>query len=329
MGNSCYVISHNNQIVPNQIIPNQIIPNNQNTIVPSKYTIIRTELAFKFPHNAKGITYNNDELQFNIIDDINNWITKLYVKNNFTNWIVFNDDISKIFNHAMMSITSGHCKGIITWNSECIGWLCHSVANYPEIFELNNFELNITRINLPEIIYGQSFQYIEMMYNTELLHDIFDQICIMQANIYIEHYTPTFANFYSIIRNKLKSNLQSKILQINSMILHIAKSPKCEIDIWSDIICSYYKNLNWRVKTWKHGNHINKFPDNLYEIKHIRFLIYECHEYQDNSKWGISDASLYCVGDLDRLIPQLKNGGGYFLIDNENITNALNDIILY
>ena len=92
------------------------------------------KIAIKVPHGVQYIEYNNRTAAFEKKDDINNWISSLYINKNFTHWVIYNDETSHIEDNKT---AQGHCKGIVSWNQDCIGWLCHSVPNFPRNFSTN------------------------------------------------------------------------------------------------------------------------------------------------------------------------------------------------
>lgn len=278
---------------------------------------VDVQIALKFPHTISGITYCNDQKQFIKCNDINNWLFNLYLGKSWTNWQVYNDETGHIGNHH---IKKGHCKGIIAWNKERISWLCHSVPNFPRQFSGNS----ISEIEKSELIYGQSFQYIEVNYTVELISRILHQVQIMEAHIFIEK---------NSINNKLfllKSKTISK-LDLTDTITHIAKSPHYHIDIYSEVLAIHYP-CNWYVESWIRGHHI---PDSIKEtlikdIKHIQFEDITYKESQDHSKWATSKTDkYYWVGDLNRMTSQYMRGGGGFVCEDADVARAFYQLIVY
>jgi deoxyribonuclease-2 len=285
-------------------------------------TVLKTDiklLAIKLPkktindknnHGLHFIEYCENKKDFIKKDDINVWINNLYMKSRWTNWIIYNDDIHKIKINKENNHGNGHCKGILTWNDTNISWLCHSVPNFPLFFD----GVNISNIDDGELIYGQSFQYIELAFSEQLIKDILNQINIMNAHIYIEN------NNYKNI-NFVKNNTINEI-KLTDTINHIAKSPHYEIDIYSEYIGVKY-NYKWNTETWIRGHNIEKTNKNIINIKSIIFEDIEYNENQDHSKWAFSDNEYYWIGDLNRMTSQYRRGGGGFICKDINITKAL------
>jgi hypothetical protein len=274
----------------------------------------------KLPHGKEYISYSNNK--FIRHTDINEFLIKLYVNNKWTNWIVYNDEIE--FNNIKPT-RKGHCKGILTWgvsktettllsNKNKIGWLCHSVPKFPKFF--NN--IGISEINETGLIYGQSFQYIEIDFDQEILNNIIKQLEIMQVNDYI--------NNGNVLKKKIK-NININKIKITNDIYHIAKSPKYEIDIYSEYLIKEY-NYNWKIETWKRGHNIENINPNINDIKKLQFENISWFETQDHSKWCVSNKNYYCIGDLNRMTSQYQRGGGIFVCIDKKLCLELNKLII-
>lgn len=279
--------------------------------------IFRREFAIKFPQTTEYIYYENENNDFVYAADINTFLGNLYCVNHFNNWVIYNDDISKIAeNHTK----KGHCKGIVSWSKDSIGWLIHSVPNFPRKFKGNS----ISQVEMSELVYGQSFQFVEIKYDETILHNILHQLHIMEANIYMERFTDDFVKYKNMIFPKIN---KIKLIKLTDDIIHIAKSPHIEIDIYSDYITKDY-NYNWKVETWQRGHNINQRTTNLIDIKSIKYEHFEFTESQDHSKWATSDNDYYWVGDLNRMTSQYKRGGGGFICKDKNLASCLNKLIM-
>jgi hypothetical protein len=264
-----------------------------------------TSVALKFPHGITGIIFKDDIKE---CLDINQWISSLYKSTQWKEWIVYNDETSHIGNK---SHSKGHCKGILAWNDTEISWLVHSVPNFPEIFTGND----ISKIEPSELIYGQSFFYIKRKCDSSFLEKVISQLYNMDPHIYIKQNNI----------NPPKKEYKIIELQFSNKIIHLSKSPKCEIDIYSEYITK--KDLsNWYVETWKRGLPIKTICSNLIEIENISFKNVNYKESQDHSKWAACN-SYYFIGDLNRMTSQYKRGGGGFLVENDIISKALLSLI--
>ena len=273
--------------------------------------INKNSIALKFPDGDSYIRYCHYKKCFIKDDDINNWIYGLYKDSKWENWAIYNDQTEKIGNKH---IKHGHCKGILAWNDKNISWLIHSVPEFPEYFDGNK----ISKINHSELIYGQSFQYIEIEYSDKMIYDILYQIYIMNAHIYLENNMP---------KNSFDKNEKINILNLSDEITHIAKSHKYNIDIYSQYIANEYK-LNWKIETWIRFHKIMNESKNVVDISNIQFEDVKYSEKQDHSKWGVSDGDLYWIGDINRMTSQFTRGGGGLIIKDKDVAKALNSIIL-
>jgi hypothetical protein len=249
--------------------------------------------------------------------DINVWIQNLYCVSHWPNWVVYNDDLSKI---SEKHTSYGHCKGILTWNNDRIGWLCHSIPNFPRMFKKNK----ISMIEPSELVYGQSFQYIEIPYSKDMLYNIMHQINIMDSNIYNTNYTPEYKEYEEMKFPKIN---KFNMLKISDDIIHIAKPHTVQFDIYSDYIVTNAK-YRWKVQTWKRGHEIPTVNPLIQDINKFKYKHIEYTTHQDNSKWGVSNNEYYWIGDLNRITNQFKRGGGGFICRDSKLVIELNKLIL-
>lgn len=269
--------------------------------------------ALKFPHGKKGIFYCSESQSFKPIDNINDWIHSIYKDQVWDNWIIYNDE-HKLISEAIIQHHRGHCKGILAWNNEYISWLCHSVPKFPNTFTATAFN---EEINQRELIYGQSFQYIQIPYEHDKLIMISQQLMTMEAPIYIEK---DHINF------PIKKSITTNTIKLTESISHIAKSPNFHIDIYSECIANRY-TYNWKIETWIRGHQIEKQHSNVYDVKNLQYKNFSYLQTQDHSKWAVSDDDYYFIGDLNRMTSQFKRGGGGFICKNKAIVNLLQELI--
>lgn len=278
---------------------------------------IKVEFAIKLPNGQDYIWYDNETQKFIHDPDINTWIQNRYNLSYLKNWVVYNDDISKI---AEKHTSYGHCKGIVTWNHMKIGWLCHSVPNFPRNFKGNT----ISVLEKSEYIYAQSFQYIEIPYTDKMLEDILMQVHYMNANIYNESYTEEYMH----LKNKPSPKINKiNLLKITDDIIHVAKNHNVKMDIYSDYIAKNSPE-NWYIQTWKRGHHINSINMKIHDITQLQFNDNKWSSTMDHSKWGVSHNEYYLIGDLNRMTSQYDRGGGSFICRNIKLANALNKLIV-
>lgn len=268
---------------------------------------LKSAVAIKFPHGVAGINYSDDLKHFMPCNDINEWLQSLYLHSDATKWVLYNDETDDIVEKGHH--TKGHCKGIVAWGDTSISWLCHSVPNFPRKFTGKT----ISQIESSELVYGQSFQYVELPYHNDTLITIMKQLSIMQANVYVSNHDLSFQ--------------PSRIHEISTVVLtptvtHIAKSPHHPIDIYSQCIAKQYPST-WHVETWKRGHEIQDHVDCVKDVRLLHYDTVTFKESQDHSKWAVSATDMYWVGDLNRMTSQFRRGGGGFLIRNADISLAL------
>jgi len=267
---------------------------------------ITLQVVLKLPHGNNCVRYHNGT--FKLIGSIQDWIQTLYTFD-WDGWVAYNDE-TQLTNKR----SKGHCKGILTWNKNKIGWLIHSVPDFPT----NLTSTTISPILPSELMYGQSFVYIEMKYTKEKLEQVLQQIHWMDANIYLENNMPAMLSYFSTIEIK-KMNISPKLSHHSKTHHHI-------IDIYGEYLCSLDKS-KWYVETWRRGCPIVKKTTNLHDINRLawNFMCYK--ESQDHSKWAVSKKYVW-IGDLNRMESQLKRGGGGVLIRNPKMVKAFKSLIV-
>jgi hypothetical protein len=295
-----------------------VIQNEEPPPPPKKYI---GQMALKFPHGVQGVCYSPSLDDF-IEVDINEWLISLYAKKNCTSYVVYNDETSKL---NVRGTKRGHSKGILAWSDKHVTWLCHSVPNFPRTFD----GVTISPIEPGEEIYGQSFQFVCMDYSGELLTNILLQLYIMEVHIFIEKMD--FINVISINYKVFNSTKTITLIENDDeTIKHVAKSPGCHIDIYSDHICKIYE-YEWKIETWIRGHRIHADEDDtdkrIHDIDTIQYREVSYKESQDHSKWAVSDNEYYLVGDLNRMASQYSRGGGIMICKNKQICAKLQSII--
>jgi hypothetical protein len=205
----------------------------------------------------------------------------------------------------------GHCKGVIVWNNDEVGWLIHSVPKWPSVIS--------NSIPNPECEYGQSFAWIKLPISA--LPNIISQIQLMHAHVYHDPnqmYKP-YLHAPSILINLIK---------LTDNIYHIAKHEKWNDDIFEHGLANDFPNSKWKSETWSRPEQPS--TEHVNRIHGLCWDKFKYNEKQDHSKWVISDknTSMVCIGDMNAMSSQFKRGGGFLLIKNEVLWNHLNSIII-
>jgi hypothetical protein len=283
---------------------NNIVKPENNIVKPEIDIVIenkpKIKVALKFPHGLSGITIDKEIKE---CQNINEWISSLYYLKEWKGWLVYNDEIDTVHK-------KGHCKGILAWNDTHLSWLVHSVPHFPKEFSGNI----ISEIEKSEHMYGQSFFYIERECDSSFLEKVIHQVYNMEAHIYLKK--------CELSHYKKEDLLE---LSFSDDIIHVSKSPRYEIDIYSEYLAKKEVSL-WYVETWKRGLHIKTECSNVVEIKKICWKNISYKQSQDHSKWAACKSHYY-IGDLNRMTSQFHRGGGGFLVKDSIISNLLINLI--
>ena len=264
-------------------------------------------VALKLPHGPKGVVWNNNRKQFER-EDINQWLTQLYSQSSWTGWFCYNDE-SPLSAHT----AKGHCKGVLTWNTNRIGWLLHSVPRFPREFS----GASLSPIDASELVYGQSFLYVEQPITAVQLEDIVRQILWMKPNLFHVHNMPPVTPYNS-------SPVEIKTLRWSKKMTHLAKLPEHATDFIGTELCKL-NNETWHEETWKRGSEYAP-------THHIVPIVQLCVDgitftsSQDHSKWATSPPHIW-IGDLNHMKSQEKRGGGGMVIEDAELANAFRSVV--
>jgi len=299
----------------------------------SKKDKIFLSIALKKPDGTKYAYYDseiNNNL-FIIKENINDWILNNFNRNKWSYQLLYNDEIpDDIFNNINNPNNienntknyylnrKGHNKGILLWNDNKIGWLIHSVPKYPNKIKLDK-EFKIDDIHDNQLIYGQSFTYLEL--DIKELEGILKQLKIMESNVYYTNYK----NYNNIEINNLNINN----LKLDENIFHVSKNSKWNKDLYDDYI-RIFMNSKILCQTWmKPGLESTEYTKNIRNIKWNDEISYITT--QDHSKYAINmdnyDKFVF-IGDINRMESQYRRGGGGIIIKNTNLWDCFNKIIV-
>lgn len=261
------------------------------------------DVVFKLPNKKEYLHYINGK--FVLKNNINEWLNSIYEKEQFTDYIVYNDE-----NNNKINGNCGHCKGIIAWNKTKISWLVHSVPNYPKTFDGKKLH------PLPKsgLEFGQSFVFVNNI-STEMLENIFLNLYSMHPSIYI-----STVNIPKQFKKYIKTIKFLKPLDITKNISHIAKTSNHNLDIY-EYLAIYYKG-NWTCRTWIRGNECS----NSKCVKNNKLITHKTISYvntKDHSKYACNNEYVI-IGDLNRMTTQFDRGGGGIIIKDKNLAHQIN-----
>lgn len=265
--------------------------------------------AIKYPQGARGI-----DLESKAEVNIDAWLaaTTGHVRA-WPYYVAYNDEEEG----RAVSGTAAHAKGILAWDGAPNGrlaWLCHSVPKYPMSGRANL----LPPIENSELIYAQSFCFIEVAANPGLVDQSLAQLALMRVHV---------TEIRGFIAPQVTSQVQRAALTRLALapgVVHIAKSPAAQLDIYEALPGA----RPWLVKSWLRGHEIGDTPG-CRDIQELRLGTAHWTRGQDHSKWGVSaQGTQFFIGDLNRMKSQLGRGGGGFLIDSATISRTLADAIV-
>lgn len=279
-------------------------------------------------------------------DNINDWINHKLKQENWTSYILYNDEIDS----TVSTNSTNQSKGILLWNENSISWLIHSIPKWP----LKLFD------NIPKCEYKYVHTLIFMTFHIDNLSNIIDQIKLMQSNIYE-------TSNYNYIPRKRAPALDKcvKIIELGKNMYHIAKHNKISKNLFKDIIIETYGNKDNKeyvylcksrtdYTTKNDKNIVDDIVDDIENIDIIylnkviipktfnskisKFALHQpilnneivlniidetiaVDNIIDKSKWAISSSienPWVCISDLNnRLIDNTKSGGGIVIVDRD------------
>jgi deoxyribonuclease-2 len=266
-------------------------------------------------------------------EDVNVWIRHMMSRHPYRNWLFYNDDEPDNEKGTNVHSRGAHAKGVVVWNDNVIGWLIHSVPNYPErIYQDSG--LRFPDILKSQLIYGQSFCYIEIGYQPSTLQCIFSQLKKMDAHVYDEHNEhneDTEDNQKEQKESDDEKSENNKIVNVHKMgenIFHLSKNSKWGKDLYEDFICDYI-NEDILCETWAKPS-IPSSP-RVKNVKTCRWSDVEYTSTNDHSKYAVSmnqESPWVFIGDINRMESQSRRGGGGLLIKNNDLWTRMNEIIV-
>lgn len=259
------------------------------------------KIALKAPHGERCIYATNKSSMWSF-GNINEWLSLLYKDSDFKFWIVYNNQWKK--DHA----TKAHSKGIIAWNDKTFSYLVHSVPEFPSFFDGKT----ISRIEKSELLYGQSFIYIDDI-NISYLDKIIVQLNIMNVNV-------INTNIKWIPYKQF--HVKTGQIAFCEFISHVAKSKEWGKDIYQDMLAD--ESICY-VQSWIRGHEIPE-SDNVKNMKSIRWPDGTSYHYtQDHSKFCVSDGWI-SIGDINRMSSQFHRGGSAIVVRDANINILFSQI---
>jgi deoxyribonuclease-2 len=288
-------------------------------------------IALKKPGGTsyRSITVYEDQPQFHLLqcfdcftlpktwqygDDINHWLRYMFSRFSYTNILSYNDENA-------IKTSKGHTKGVLLWNREKIGWLIHSVPRL--LFSTRQ----INAIDPSQLIYGQSFLYIETEFTEQRFAQVNRQLTIMEACIYHVHGEQATEMVKSDVKVKVVENDVS-LFEFNDRIVHVSKSSRWKKDLYEDFMTGYI-NSSVMCQTWA-----KPAASSTSSVKNVKTIQWKDETYQttqDHSKYAISMSKhkpWVFFGDINHMDSQRNRGGGGLLICDLSLWKAMNQIMI-
>jgi Deoxyribonuclease II len=285
---------------------------------PDYTNSVQYKVALKLPHGQQYLDFNGTTFVKHL--NIHEWIYCQFMGKTFTNYINYNDEQE----HKICAV-GGHCKGCIAWNDNEVCWLIHSVPKFAIHFdEDGHIVLKETIIRSSEQTYGQSFVFLSGL-SISQLPEFLQQISIMKPFI---DCASTNSSLPLLTLEVAASMLMSTIsLSHESTVIHVAKSPRNHIDIFSEMIQPALGG-KWRCETWIRGHHCPvDVNQNVVDNNNITFGPITYHSSQDHSKYACNDVDLVYIGDLNRMTTQYQRGGGGIIIQDVKLNKAIKELM--
>ena len=214
-------------------------------------------VAFKKAKTTDFIFFDNSRnvekrTERRFISNIFKWLRDLYHPKTpgnqlWTQWCVYND-VDSHMSSATSHDRRGVANGILTWNEKRIGWMQHTVPNWPSSFCENGLDIG------PSLSGEHSFHYVEFDHdpeNDEKLQDILRQIRLMNVrvtlrrmNFSITHnwFGPTFQGL------EFSENPTIQKLEVIPGLFHIvlpSKNVSYETDKHYSVLLSDGRSAYW------------------------------------------------------------------------------------
>lgn len=261
--------------------------------------------AFKAPQGRLAQSYDLASPGW-CLCEIDDWLQRVLLRRSWKGYMCYNDEPP----FGLIRFSGGHCKGILLWDDEKLGWLIHSVPRYPRTV------IPLSKIEPPQCVYGQNFAYLEV---DKIYEDsVMSQISHMRAHIYI------IKDLYRKLPPATDETVKRIDLPGNHM--HLSKNPNHHVEMYQDVLAMSLGG-NWYAETW--GRPLLPDSDN---VSNVHAVIWkngtEYKEGSDHSKWALDKVRTYCAfGDLNRMTDQKFRGGGALVIPNEDLVCSIRAMI--
>ena len=254
---------------------------------------------------------------------IDTWAHKTLLAEDWDAWIMYNDEPPG----QKAAGSSGHCKGVIAWNAQKVGWLIHSVPLWPPAFTetIDKREL-LENIPDDQVKFGQSFAWVELPRAD--LGRILQHVALMQPKVYaVNDPESNWKPMQSVPKDKA---LQISWINLEEGVRHVAKCRQWNSCLFQDGLIAALGGP-CIAETWCRPKPVPTpevfnavvlgWPDSKPLVAY--------HEGQDHSKYAVSEGERpwTYVGDINNMKSQWKRGGGGLVFDCADIHKAFRSLI--
>lgn len=262
--------------------------------------------AFKAPRSRLAQSYDLENPGW-FLCEIDDWLKEVISRRSWKGHMCYNDEPP----FGLIRFSGGHCKGILLWDDDKVGWLIHSVPRFPKAVS------PLSKIEQAQCVYGQSFAYLEVDQSYE--QSIMSQISHMRAHVYVVQ------NLRTVLPPA--SDETVKMIDLPGDYMHLSKNPDHHVEMYEDVLAMSLGG-DWYAETW--GRPLLPDSDN---VSNVHAMIWKSGKKYEESKdhhpeWPIDKVRTFCAfGDMNRMTDQLYRGGGALIVPDENLVNSIRAMI--
>lgn len=240
-------------------------------------------------------------------------------------YVAYNDQPPPGYNGTR----SGHCKGVVVFDSSTGVWLLHSVPRFLE-------GIGTGRYSFPESGRENAQLLMCITFPSSELDAIGKHLRMEYANVYAKGSPQSLLDGHpqmgllfkdSFIRGRGQDLLVRNITGAgNRRFLSVAKRATLEQDIYASVLTRLVRD-DLVVQSWRNGAG-DKLPANCsrsYTVTHAdlvklalperRSITFKTEE--DHSKWAVAvDRPVFCIASMNRMESQLRRGGEAVCIED-------------
>lgn len=247
-------------------------------------------------------------------------------------YVAYNDQPPPGYNGTR----SGHCKGVVLFDSSTGVWLLHSVPRFLE-------GIGTGRYSFPESGRENAQLLMCITFPSSELDAIGKHLRMEYANVYAKGSPQSLLDRHpqmgllfkdSFIRGRGQDLLVRNITGASNLrLLSVAKRATFEQDIYAAVLTGLVRD-DLVVQSWRNGAG-DKLPANCsrsYTVTHAdlvklslperRSITFKTEE--DHSKWAVAvDRPVFCIASMNRMESQLRRGGEAVCIEDSLLGKLL------